>query len=186
MDLELSQNTMKLCKTLKLSPEQMAFADLCATGWDPIDAYIVAFRRGTTWVKKALKQEVDKQLESEPVKNRIDETRSVLSQRQKDAIMSASKKEANTVIEAAMSKEKMLYELQTAKTEKVKGSKEWIEINKMIIDVTRMKQDDVQTENSTIHYYLPVHYPTGCQDCLYQRCDNCKYKKAYKEELALL
>lgn len=183
MDVELSQKTERLCKSLKLTPEQMAFADLCATGWDQTDAYIIAFRRGTTWVKKALKNEVEKLLEYEPVKNRIDETRSVLSQRQKDAIMSATKKEANTIIEAAMSKEKMLYELQTAKTEKVKGSKEWIEINKMIIDVTRMKQDDVQTENNTVHYYLPVHYPTGCQDCLYQRCDTCKFKKEYEKKL---
>lgn len=181
MEIELSQKTERLCKSLKLTSEQMAFADLCATGWEPTDAYIIAFRRGSTWVKKALKNEIDKLMSSDPVKNRIDETRSVLSQRQKDAIMSATKKEANTIIEAAMSKEKMLYELQTAKTEKVKGSKEWIEINKMIIDVTRMKQDDIQTENNTVHYFLPVHYPTGCQDCLYQRCDTCKYKKGYKE-----
>ena len=63
-----------------------------------------------------------------------------------------------------MSKETMLYKLQTAKSLKSKDSKEWIDINEMIIDVTRMKQDDVQTENNTIHHYLPVHYPTGCQD----------------------
>lgn len=130
---------------------------------------------------RALKAEVDKLVENENVQNRIDETKSVLSQRQKDAIKNAGNKAANEVVEAAMSKEGMLYELQTAKNEKVKGSKEWIEINKMIIDVTRMKQDDVQTENNTIHHYLPVHYPTGCQDCLYSRCNSCKYKKAYEK-----
>ena len=86
-----------------------------------------------------------------------------------------------TIVETAMSKETMLYKLQTAKSLKPKDSKEWIDINEMIIDVTRMKQDDVQTENNTIHHYLPVHYPTGCQDCLYSRCNFCKYKKAYKE-----
>lgn len=181
MDLEVSQKTQKLCKSLKLTAEQMAFADLLAVGWEPTDAYIVAFHQGATWVKAALKKEVDKLINNENVQNRIDETRSVLSARQKESIAKASAKDAAKVVEAAMSKETMLYELQMAKNEKVKGSKEWIEINKMIIDVTRMKQDDVQTENNTIHYFLPVHYPSGCQDCLFKQCDKCKYKKAYKE-----
>lgn len=181
MEIEVSSKTAKLCKSLKLTAEQMAFADLLAVGWEPNDAYIVAYHQGSTWVKRALKAEVDKLMENENVQNRIDETKSVLSQRQKDAIKNAGNKAANEVVEAAMSKEGMLYELQTAKNEKVKGSKEWIEKNKMIIDVTRMKQDDVQTENNTIHHYLPVHYPTGCQDCLYSRCNSCKYKKAYEK-----
>jgi len=182
MDLEVSQKTQKICKSLKLTAEELAFADLMAVGWEPTDAFIVAFHKGATWVKAALKKEVEKLMDNENVKNRIDETRSVLSQRQKDAIKNANTKEANNVVEAAMSKETMLYELQTAKSEKPKGSKEWIEINKMIIDVTRMKQEDVQTENTTIHHYLPVRYPTGCNDCLYSRCEKCKYKKAYRED----
>ena len=183
MDLEVSQKTQKLCKSLKLTAEQMAFADLLAVGWEPTDAYIVAFHQGSTWVKAALKREVEKLVNNENVKNRVDETRSVLSARQKESIAKASSKEASKVVEAAMSKETMLYELQMAKNEKVKGSKEWIDINKMIIDVTRMKRDDVQTENTTIHHFLPVRYPTGCQDCLYSRCDRCKYKLAYKDEV---
>ena len=181
MELEVSQKTSKICKGLKLTAEQMAFADLLAVGWEPNDAYIIAFHQGSTWVKRALKTDVDKLMANENVQNRIDETKSVLSQRQKDALKNASTKEANKIVETAMLKETMLYELQTAKSEKPKGSKEWIEINKMIIDVTRMKQDDVQTENNTIHHYLPVHYPTGCQDCLYSRCNSCTYKKAYEK-----
>lgn len=181
MEIEVSQKTAKVCKALKLTAQQMAFADLLAVGWEPSDAYLVAFHQGSTWTKAVFKREVDNLLANEHVKSRTDETRNVLSQRQKEAIKNASSKEANKVVEAAMSKETMLYELQMAKSDKPKGSKEWIEINKMIIDVTRMKQDDVQTENNTIHYFLPVHYPSGCQDCLYQKCNTCRYKKAYKE-----
>ena len=182
MYLEVSQKTEKLCKSLKLTAESMAFADLCALGWEPTDAYIVAFHKGSTWVKKALKDEVKNLLESEPVKSRIDEDKSVLSQRQIESLKKAPDKDMNAVVNSAMSKEQMLYELQTAKAEKAKGSKEWIELNKLIIDVTRMKQDEVQTENTTIHHYLPVRYPTGCQDCLYSKCDKCKFKLAYKEQ----
>ena len=95
MELEVSQKTSRICKALKLDPETMAFADLCATGWEPSDAYIVAFHKGSTWIRRAHK-------------------------------------------------------------------------------------DEVQTENTTIHHFLPVQYPTGCHDCLYQRCDSCKYKREYK------
>lgn len=181
MELEVSQKTAKLCKSLKLTSNQLVFADLVSIGWEPADAYVAAYHQGATWTKAALKREVDNLMTNENVKSRIDENHNVLSSRQKESIKNAASKDAAKVVEAAMSKEGMLYELQMAKNEKIKGSKEWIEINKMIIDVTRMKQDDVQTENNTIHYFLPVHYPSGCQDCLYQRCDKCKYKKAYKE-----
>lgn len=182
MELEVSQKTERLAKSMKLTPEQMAFADLVAVGWETSDAYIVAFHKGSTWIKKALKDEVQKLLDNQNVKNRIDETKSVLSQRQKDAVKNTAKKELTTIVDTAMSKEKMLFDLQTAKATSIPGSKEWIDINKMIIDVTRMKQDDVQTENRTIFHFLPVRYPTGCHDCLYQRCDTCRYKKAYKGE----
>ena len=180
MELEVSQKTEKLCKSLKLSPEELAFADLCSLGWEPSDAYIVAFHQGSTWVKRALKNEVERLLALESVKNRMDENRNVLSNRQKESIRNTTNKERSEIIESATSKEQMLYDLQTAKRGMAIGSKEWIDINKMIVDVTRMKQDEVQTENTTIRHFLPVQYPTGCQDCLYQRCDSCKYKKAYK------
>lgn len=182
MELEVSQKTAKICKSLKLSPEELAFADLCACGWEPTDAFIVAFHKGSTWIKRALKDEVQKLLDNVNVKNRIDETQSVLSQRQKESVKNTAKKEMSTIVDTAMSKEKMLFDLQTAKSTMVPGSREWLDINKLIVDVTRMKQDEVQTENNTIHHFLPVQYPTGCHDCLYCRCDTCKYKLAYKVE----
>lgn len=179
---ELSQKTEKLAKSLKLTTQQLAFADLCSLGWEHTDAFIVAFHKGATWIKKALKDEVDKLYNSEPVQNRIAENRNVLSERQKEAVKQTAKKDLNAIINTAMSKEQMLYDLQTAKMSMPVGSKEWLDTNKLIVDVTRMKQDEIKDESNTVHHYLPVHYPTGCHDCLYQRCDSCKYKKAYKEK----
>lgn len=167
---------------LKLSAEAVAFADLCAVGWEPADAYIVAFRKGATWIKKALKDEVEKMLQNQSVKDRIAETKRVLSERQKEAITQTNSSDRNKVIENALSKEQMLYDLQLAKTNMAVGTKEWIDMNKLIVDVTRMKQDEVKQEDNTILFHLPMHYPTGCQDCLYQRCDSCKYKKAFEEK----
>ena len=181
MEFELSKKMEKICKGLKLSAEQLAFADLCAVGWEPTDAYIVAFRKGSTWVKRALNDEVQKTLTSVPVQNRMAEVQSVLSERQKEAVKKTSNAERSSVVGTAMSKEQMLYDLQTAAATLPRGSKEWIDLKKLIVDVTRMKQDEVKDESNTIHHYLPVHYPTGCQDCLYQRCDSCKFKKFYEE-----
>lgn len=182
MDLGVSQKTERICKLYKLTPEALAFADLCAVGWEPSDAFIVAYHRGSTWIKKALREEVEKMLAKEEISNRIGETRKVLTERQKEAVKQTAKKERNAVVEAAMSKEQMLFDLQMVKATMQPGSKEWLDTNKLIVDVTRMKQDEVVNEESTIHHFLPVHYPTGCQDCLYQRCDTCKYKKAYEEK----
>lgn len=182
MELELSQKTTKICKACKLSGEALAFADLCAVGWEPDDAYIVTYRKGMTWIKKALRQEVEKTLNLQPIQDRIAETRKVLSERQKEAVKQTARKERNAVVDTAMSKEQMLYDLQLAKSGMTPGSKEWIDISKLIVDVTRMKQDEVVNEESTIHHFLPVHYPTGCHDCLYQKCDTCKYKIAYEEK----
>lgn len=181
MELEVSQKTAKMCKSLKLSPQALAFADLVAVGWEPSDAYIVAFHKGSTWIKKALKDEVEKILKQQNIEDRIAETRHVLSERQKEAVRQTVKKERNRVVDTAMSKEQMLYDLQTAKASMTVGSKEWLDTNKLIVDVTRMKQDEVQQDDNTIIYHLPVSYPTGCQDCLYQRCNSCKYKIAYEE-----
>lgn len=182
MAIEVSQKTEKICKVLKLQPEALAFADMCAVGWEPVDAYFVAYRKGMTWVKKALKEEVEKMLNDKGVQSRMAEVRRVLSERQKEAVRQTAKKERNVVVDSAMSKEQMLYDLQTAVVGMAPGSKEWLDTKKLIVDVTRMKQDEVQTENTTIHYFLPVHYPTGCQNCLYQKCDSCKYKKEYQEK----
>ena len=41
------------------------------------------------------------------------------------------------------------------------GSKEWLDTNKMIADITRMKQEEVKTEDNTVHYFIPL----TCHKC---------------------
>lgn len=181
MDITVSPKTSKEAKATKLKPEEMAFADLVAVGWPPEDAWAVAIRQGVTWNKSALKEAIA-QLYSQPaVQERITATRNVLSTRQKEAVAKATKSERAQVIDRAMSKENMLFNLQTALDSMNVGSKEWLDTSKMIVDVTRMKQDEVQTDENTIHYHLPVAYPTGCKDCLYSRCNECHYKRECEE-----
>lgn len=181
MELEVSQKTQKICNALKLPAEGVAFADLVAVGWEPEDAYVVAFRKGSTWLKKAFRDEVKKMMDSQNIKDRIAQIQGITAERRKEN-GKQGRRERNSIVDTAMSKENMLYDLQTAKLKMTVGTKEWLDTNKLIVDVTRMKQDEVVNEETTIHYFLPVQYPTGCQDCLYQRCDTCKYKKAYEEQ----
>ena len=182
MEVTVSSKTSKLARDHKLTPEQLAFADLIAVGWQPEDAWAVAMRKGVTWTKTYLKSEINSLAANENVQQRVKEVRNVLTVRQKESVAKATRSEREDVIASAMSKEQMLFDLQTALTGLTVGSKEWLDTKKMIIDVTRMKQDEVKKENNLINFHLPVHYPTGCHDCLYSRCDQCKYKREYIEQ----
>lgn len=181
MELEVSQKAKKASKKAKLTVEQLAFADLIAVGWEPGDAFILAHRKGQTWMKSAFAAEVEKQKNNPAVVERVNEVKGVLSSQKKEAAKGVKKNERSAIIDAAMSKEQMLYDLQTAIAGMQPGSKEWLDTKKLIVDVTRMKQEEIQKDDSTVHYYLPVRYPTSCQNCLYSRCDECRYKKESEE-----
>lgn len=161
MEIDYSKTVNDKARQYKLKPEALAFADLVSLGWDEKDAYFIAFRLGLSWTKKALRDEINKLMVSEGVKNRIaDNTRS------KREAVNERKSERRKLLEQATSKEEMLLDLQRALESMQTGSQEWRDTKKMIIDVSRMKSDEVKTGESTIHYYLPVNYPTSCENCL--------------------
>ena len=60
-----------------------------------------------------------------------------------------------------ISKEAMLKDLAKARKKMTFGSKEWLDTNKMIADITRMKQEEVKTEDNTVHYFIPL----TCHKC---------------------
>lgn|GEM_PF-937753 len=182
MDISVSTKTSKLARQYRLRPQDLAFADLVAVGWEPEDAWAAAVREGVTWAKAARAKAIAALVNTENVQNRISDVRSVLRKNQVEAVKNATEKDRKAVVSDAMSKENMIYDLQTAIGKMAVGSKEWIDTKKMIIDVTRMKQDEVKDEEKTIHYFLPVNYPDGCENCLYCKCDSCKYKKQFSEE----
>ena len=177
MDIEVTSKTSKTARQYKLSPEELAFADLLAVGWEPEDAWTVAIRKGVTWTKKARKDAIG-QLAVEPaVKERITDVQAVLRKSQIEAVKKTTNNERQDLISSAMSKEQMLLDLQEAIMMLPTGSKEWIDLKKLVVDVTRMKQDEIKEEDNTVHYYLPVDYPESCEYCLRSKCDQCRYKK---------
>lgn len=166
MDVEVTSKTSKIARQYKLSAEQLAFADLLATGWELEDAWAVAIRKGVSWTKKARKEAIDELANNDSVKERVEEVKAVLRKNQIEAAKNIGRSDRQDVINSAMSKEQMLFDLQEALLTLPRGCKEWIDIKKMIVDVTRMKQDEVKEDNNTIHHYLPVNYPASCEYCL--------------------
>lgn len=168
MEAEVSIKTQKKARSLRLTPEQLAFADLVAVGWPPEDAWAVAMRIGATWEKRALKEEREGLLQKEGVVARIDEVKSELSKKQAEEIKEIVKTDRKGILERATDKTHKIIELQALiEGGKLRpGSIEYNKINDQIIQITQMKKEDLRTEDNTKHFFLPVNYPTKCEDCL--------------------
>ena len=181
MDISVTTNTAKLARQYKLEPKELAFADLVACGWPPEDAWNAAIREGISWTKTARKQAIKELAASQGVQERIAAVKAVLRKDMIEKVRTEAEGKRQDLVSEAMSKEQMLYDLQLALKGKDPGSSEWLKIKQLIVDVTRMKQEEIKDDEKTIHHYLPVDYPVSCEFCLRSRCDECRYKKACED-----
>ena len=156
----LSPEVQRKAKRYGMADERyLIYADLRACGWTVDNAWNVAFNgEGASWSNAMLEREKKKLESLESVQKRIEE---VTGKRTSD-------KEDLTPEELAMetSKEKILKDLVIARRRYKEGSKEWTEQTKLIAEYSRIKQDDIQVEDTTCHFFLPTAYPTCCDDCL--------------------
>lgn len=156
-ETNFSRKTYAMADTYGITPREMAFADLVAAGWQKADAFILAMGVGNTWTPYALTQESTKLAGKLAVKRRIRELK-------KDNVNETAKSVSDNQEEdvfKALSKENMLRDLYLARKKMTPGSKDWLDTNKMIADITRMKQDEIKTEDNTVHFYLPL----TCNHC---------------------
>ena len=72
------------------------------------------------------------------------------------------------------SKETILKKLVRAEKKAKFGSTDWMKIVALEADYNKIKQDEIDTENNTVHYYLPKDYPTCKEDCLLFKNNLCK------------
>ena len=147
----------------------MIYADLRACGWTMRNAWMVAFNgQGTNWTKETLEKEMNRLESLESVQKRIEE---VTGGRTSD-------KEELTPEELARetSKEKILKDLVLAQRKAKYGSPEWLKIVAAIAEYNKIKQDDIQVEDTTCHFYLPLNYPNRCEDCLIFKNGKSKLK----------
>lgn len=134
--------------------EELMYADLRRVGWDKADAFYAAFRHIYSTYPKREQMKVMTRLENDPkIKARI-----AGSTGEKEISLEALAKET--------SKEKILSDLVMARKRMREGTKEWAETTKMIADYAKIKQDEIKTDEQPIRYFIPVHYPRRCRDCL--------------------
>ena len=147
----------------------MIYADLRACGWSMRNAWMVAFNgQGTNWTKEMLEKEMNRLESLESVQKRIEEVTGKRTSGKEDLTPEELAKET--------SKEKILKDLVIARRRYKEGSKEWTEQTKLIAEYSRIKQDDIQVEDTTVHFHLPVSYPNRCEECLIFKNGKAKLK----------
>ena len=158
----LSVDTYKKAKALKMKdPRYYIYASLRGSGMPMRDCWAIAFQgEGFNWEKSFLEGEMNKLEAQESVQKRIAE---VQGKRAKNE--NADELTQEELIKAT-SKEEILRNLVIAQRKQKFGSPEWQKTTAMIADYSKIKQDEIDTENTTCHFYLPVDYPSDCQSCL--------------------
>lgn len=155
--MDYTKKLLNKVKRLRLSVMDLAFCELVAAGWEPNDAYMAAYHKGATMDDAYLSSVVSELLGKNEIMAQIGQSKDDKKARKTQKAKEKIEDEGFSVDN--VSKEKMLRELFEAKEGMDIGSKEWLDTQKMIADITRMKQDEVKTEDTTIHYFLPLKCP---------------------------
>lgn len=164
--MAFSRSLTQELKKYDITAEEKAFLDLMVLGWNKKDAYTVTFGESVMYSDNYISSTINELLESDKGKQYM---QSVKKQ------TSTNHEQQNTIqsndigLQEALSmatKEETLKDLIIAKSNMKIGTKEWIDVTKLIADLQQMKKEEVQEEDNTIHYYLPL----SCYNCsLYQK-----------------
>lgn len=159
----LSVDTYKKAKALKMKdPRYYIYASLRGSGMSVRDSWAIAFQgEGIgVWEKSFLENEMNKLEAQESVQKRIAEV-----QGKKAKNENADELTQEELIKAT-SKEEILRNLVIAQRKQKFGSPEWQKTTAMIADYSKIKQDEIDTENNVVHYYIPLSMPRCCEDCI--------------------
>jgi hypothetical protein len=173
---------LKTCKKYKLkTPMHKVFCDLILAGWDKEDAYSFSGLWNNMYSNIMNLQEMNRTMQDESVSGYINEkareTESKLKKAKKEAVEEEAKQLPEIDMATELSKEAQLKELLVAKQKHPVGSKEWLDIKKMIADISRVKQDDIQDEEEVVHFYVPIQ----CHNCSLYMAQKAKQERANKK-----
>ena len=172
----LSIDTYKKAKALGMKdPRYYIYASLRGSGMPMRDCWAIAFQgEGFNWPKDTLEREMNKLESLESVQKRISEVQG------KKAKNENSDELTQEELIKATSKEEILRNLVIAQRKQKFGSPEWQKTTAMIADYSKIKQDEIDTENNTVLFYLPVAYPRTCSDCLLFKNGQSDFQKKKK------
>lgn len=169
-----SNALLKKCKTNKLkTPMHKAFCDLILAGWEKEDAYAFSGLWNPTYSTLMNIQDMNHLLKEdigvvEYIDTRVKELEA-LKKKAKKAVEQAEKPALSEIdMNAELSKETQLKELLEAKALHSVGSKEWLDIKKMIADISRVKTENLENEDELVHFFVPL------------QCHNCSLYMAQK------
>ena len=167
----LSVDTYKKAKALGMKdPRYYIYASLRGSGMPMRDCWAISFQgEGFNWTKDVLEREMNKLESLESVQKRIAEVQGKKAKNENSEDLTPEQ------LAKATSKEQILKDLVIARSKiKNTSSKEWADYTKMIGDFAKIKQDELQTEDSTVHFFLPCDFPTGKKDCILFKNGLCK------------
>lgn len=172
----LSVDTYKKAKALGMKdPRYYIYASLRGSGMPMRDCWAISFQgEGFNWTKDVLEREMNKLESLESVQKRIAEVQG------KKAKNENSDELTQEELAKATSKEQILKDLVLAQRKAKYGSPEWLKIVASIADYNKIKQDEIDTENNTVLFYLPVAYPRTCSDCLLFKNGQADFQKKKK------
>ena len=172
----LSVDTYKKAKALGMKdPRYYIYASLRGSGMSIRDSWAISFQgEGFNWPKDTLEREMNILESQESVQKRIAEV-----QGKKEKNENSDELTQEELIKAT-SKEEILRNLVIAQRKQKFGSPEWQKTTAMIADYSKIKQDEIDTENNTVLFYLPVSYPRTCSDCLLFKNGQADFQKKKK------
>lgn len=161
-----SSALLRTCKKYRFkTPMHRVFCDLIIAGWEKEDAYAFSGLWNNTYSTIMNIQEMNRVMQEDNISEYIKDKTKQIEDKKKKAKKEAAEAEIKMMsdidMNAELSKEAQLKELLTAKSLHPVGSKEWLDIKKMIADISRVKQDDIQDEEDVVHFYVPLQ----CHNC---------------------
>ena len=173
----LSVDTYKKAKALKMKdPRYYIYASLRGSGMSVRDSWAIAFQgEGIgVWEKSFLENEMNKLEAQESVQKRIAEVQGKKVKNENSEELTAEE------LAKATSKEQILKDLVLAQRKAKYGSPEWLKIVASIADYNKIKQDEIDTENNVVHYYIPLSMPRCCEDCIIFKNGQADFQKRKK------
>lgn len=139
----------------KLTPETLTLCDLILHGWNEMDAFRVCGLFDQSLSDSANATELARLRSTKPISDYLALKR---WQSGEDRIPQS---EGGTYIsdeEIAQqtSKQEQIRKLVAAQKEYSPGSKEWLDMAKLIADLTQAKKEEIITDEDIVHYYLPL------------------------------
>ena len=160
------------------------FCELIVAGWSKEDAYGFSGLWNPTYSTLMNIQDAERLLKDnkaivEYIDSRIKEleTAKKKAKKKEEEKDRASVESADIDMSTELSKETQLKELLIAKQKHPVGSKEWLDIKKLIADLSKIKQDEIKEEDEYVHFYVPIQ----CHQCKLYEDAQAKIKKKSSE-----